>query len=376
MNFGCSSAPSATDSEHAAHASQELLDPSCAPFAASSPHHIVVPDEETLQDQLESAGPGTMIQLVSGRTYRGHFILFERNGTQEMPITICGNARIYGNGALEGDGDDNKLHGLYVLRSKHFVISGIEVAHAEVGVHLKGSSSGLLSNIKVHDIGGPGVHFGQSSSTNVIENSLIYDTGLEYPENGEGIYVGNAYENWPNCTSGPECYGGKLRDQSNCNRIVRNKIGPGVRSEAIDIKEGPIGTYVEQNYMIGGISEEVVLVRGAYNFFLENTIEGSREHGVHNFEASLPFVHDFCKSNGFSRNNIRLDHTGYGFRTVDCEGSMIPNDGRGKNQVVDISGDTATVKFSSPDPTSDVPEPFYWVPANTPGCLPVSWDSP
>jgi hypothetical protein len=58
-----------------------------------------------------------------------------------------------------------------------------------------GVSNTLVNNLKVTGVGHEGIHFQYTSSDNVVQNSEITDTGLEYAGYGEGIYFGSAYSN-------------------------------------------------------------------------------------------------------------------------------------------------------------------------------------
>ena len=68
----------------------------------------------------------------------------------------------------------------------------------------------------------------------LLDNCYIYDTGLYTPDYGEGIYVGSAKNHWD-----------EFEVKGEYNIIHNCLIGPDVRAESIDIKEGTLGTVVE-----------------------------------------------------------------------------------------------------------------------------------
>jgi len=51
---------------------------------------------------------------------------------------------------------------------------------------------------------------------------------------------GSARSNWGDYTNGKE-------DRSNRNKVLKNKFGPGITAEAIDVKEGTEDGLIEDN---------------------------------------------------------------------------------------------------------------------------------
>jgi hypothetical protein len=102
----------------------------------------------------------------------------------------------------------------------------------------------IIDNVEVYHIGEEAIHYRDGSSFNTLQNSNIYDTGTVNPQYGEGVYVGSDVGKW-----------GSFAKETDHNVIKNNVIGPNVRAESIDIKEGATGTIVEGNTFDGtGIS--------------------------------------------------------------------------------------------------------------------------
>ncbi len=94
----------------------------------------------------------------------------------------------------------------------------------------------VIDSVTVHDLDMEGVHFHKSSRDGVLKNSRIYDTGQNGRGMGEGVYVGTAND---------------LTDRSDNAQILNNTIGPDVRGENVDIKEGTTGARIIGNTFDG-----------------------------------------------------------------------------------------------------------------------------
>jgi hypothetical protein len=194
-----------------------------------------------LTDALADAEPGDTIELTPG-DYAGRFAA-TRSGTAEQPITLTGPR-----GAVLSN--DNG-YGLHLDGADHWNLVGFTVADSAKGIVLDESDHVTIDGVEVYNTGAEAVHFRAASSDNVIENSVIHDTGLEQPQYGEAIYIGSAVNHWDDFGEN----GGQGPDRSDRNEALNNTIGPDVTAEHVDIKEGTEGGVVSGNTFDGdGIS--------------------------------------------------------------------------------------------------------------------------
>jgi hypothetical protein len=200
---------------------------------ASALRHVRVSTSTQLKGALSAARPGDEIDLAD-RTYAGSFSS-TRSGTATHPIALVG-----GRGAvLTNPGG----HGFYV-RGTYWRIIGFSVVNANIGVLIDLTHGTVVSGLSVSRIGSEGIHLRDNSTDSVVEYCTVHDTGLTYPQYGEGIYVGTAITNW-------HLYSGGKPDRSDRNRIVHNHVGPNVAAESVDIKEGTTGGVVADNMFDG-----------------------------------------------------------------------------------------------------------------------------
>ncbi|AEW93494.1 MULTISPECIES: right-handed parallel beta-helix repeat-containing protein [Streptomycetaceae] len=200
--------------------------------AAPAPHATVtVSTASQLKSALAAAEPGDTIQLADA-VYPGNFTA-TTPGTAAAPITLTGSSRA----VLTASGG----YGLHLDGASYWQVHGITVTGGQKGIVLDSATHVTLDSVTVHGLQMEGVHFRRSSGDGVIENSRIYDTGRDRPGYGEGVYVGTA---------------GDLTDRSDQVRILDNTIGPAVRAENVDIKEGTTGGLIAGNSFDGsGLSD-------------------------------------------------------------------------------------------------------------------------
>ncbi|WP_151633588.1 NosD domain-containing protein [Noviherbaspirillum aerium] len=218
---------------------------------------VEVRNSEELKDAMANAESGTKIRLADG-VYEGNFSLKGKSG-----VTIEGSK----DAVIKG-GDDG--YALHLDDSNNNTLSGFTVSGGQKGIMLDKSSDNVLDGLTVKDTGQEGIHFRENSSRNLLQNSLIDNTGLKDPGFGEGVYIGSDPKNLAN-------------DQSNDNMIVNNVFGPNVRAENIDVKEGTSGGIILNNIFNGsGLSGEhyadsvVDIKSGTSGYIIDNnpTIAG------------------------------------------------------------------------------------------------------
>lgn len=246
---------------------------------------VIVYDSSSLHRALRLAKPGDDIVLYPG-SYRGiktespngrwHYFYSHRSGTASSPITVRSYSRndlqvLYGDSV-------NSAGYVFYLTGNHWRIRDLKFHTGQKGIMLDSASRNILDNVAVYNVRDEGVHFRQSSSSNILRNCLIYNTGRLKPGFGEAVYVGTHN-------------GDKLRDHSNNNRIGGCQFGPGVTAEAIDIKAGTVNTIVEYNVMngrdISGVNyaDSFIDIKGDRVFVRHNRMHwlGNKriDHGIH-----------------------------------------------------------------------------------------------
>lgn len=210
----------------------------CAPAAAAptatagpagpAARTVPVSTASQLKAALAAAAPGDTIRLADG-TYTGNF----KATTAARPdarITLTGSPAAV---LRTGTGGGNALH---LDGAAHWTVHGITLTHAQKGIMIDAAPGVVVDSVTVHGLTMEGVHFRRSSSDGLIRGSRIYDTGRDGRGMGEGVYVGTA---------------NTLTDRSDRVRILDNTIGPWVRGEAVDLKEGTTGGRVAGNTFDG-----------------------------------------------------------------------------------------------------------------------------
>jgi hypothetical protein len=243
-----------------------------------------------------------------------------RSGTPRHPIRMTGPA----SAVLQG----GPGYGFHLVAS-HWRLDGFTVTRSIKGVVLDGANDNVLTNLTVYDIRDEGVHFRSFSSDNTVERSWIYNTGITYvafdgttqtgqPGFGEGVYLGSAVSNWGRFSAGGP-------DTCDRNRVLRNRIGPNIAAEGVDIKEGTTGGVIRSNSFDGaGISgqnsgDSVIDAKGSGYLIEKNAVantthtavlkDGFQTHRISNAGTPIP---GSGNDNVFQGNTIDLESTGFG----------------------------------------------------------------
>ncbi|MEC3980635.1 hypothetical protein [Amycolatopsis sp. H20-H5] len=286
-----------------------------------------------LNSALASATPGTIIQLAANTTFTGNFKA-AKSGTASGRITLQGPR----SAVLKASGGRT-----LELTGGYWTLNGFTITGGQKGLMATGVKNTLVDGIKVTGVGHEGIHFQYTSSDNVVQNSEVTDTGNEYAGYGEGIYFGSANSNWP----------GGTPDHSDRNKALNNKIGPNVRAESIDIKEGTTGGELRGNTFDGTgqagehFADSWVDIKGNGYLIADN-------------KASKVFVHDatyggfelHVQLDGWGRNNTFSGNTAdvqssyaYGFYLAKprlgnkvCASNTVTNAGKGFANVAKTAG--------------------------------------
>ncbi|MFF2536861.1 right-handed parallel beta-helix repeat-containing protein [Streptomyces cyaneofuscatus] len=179
-----------------------------------------------LKSALTTVSPGDTIRLADG-TYTGNFKA-TRPGTAGARIILTGSSRA----VLTAGGG----YGLHLNGASYWTVHGVTIKGGQKGIMADTANEVVIDSVTVHDLYMEGVHFRKSSRDGVLKNSRIYDTGQNGRGMGEGVYVGTAND---------------LSDRSDNAQILNNTIGPDVRGENVDIKEGTTGARIIGNTFDG-----------------------------------------------------------------------------------------------------------------------------
>ena len=252
-----------------------------------------------LHHALAFATAGTEVRLADG-VYKGTFEL-RRSGTGTHPIVVCGTSR-----AVIDAVSITRGVGLRILDANHVAVRGISLRHGQKALEVDGSTGAVLDHLAIHATGMEGVVIRRQSSGVVLSNSRVWNTGLDAAEYGEAVYIGTAKNNW--CDTTP-C----TVDRTDGTRVIGNILGPEVRAEEIDVKEGTSSGTISHNTFDGrGMirANSWVDVKGNSWSVTYNTGRYSRRDG---FDDSCAVV-GWGNGNLFAKNVADVYSTGYGFR--------------------------------------------------------------
>jgi len=297
---------------------------------------VYVTNASQLTAALADARAGDTI-VMAATTYAGRFVA-TANGTSASPITLQGPVTAVLDGGSNGTG-----YGFHLNGADYWRLVGFTVRNSKKGIVLDNAVRCALDTLTVRDIGEEAVHFRTFSSDNTIQNSTITNTGLVTPGFGEGVYIGSAESNWGTYTGGQP-------DRCDRNQVLNNHIGPNVRAETIDVKEGTTGGLVQGNTL------DATGLSGA-NFadswmdMKGNDYVIAGNHGINpggntqikdGFQTHIK-VSIWGNDNRFSGNTADVRGPGYGFwidpqtsNTV-CNDNTVTNAGSGYANVAAVA---------------------------------------
>lgn len=274
---------------------------------------IPVRTQAELMAALRAALPGDEIRLADG-VYSGG-VSITRPGLADHPITLLGSRR-----AVIDAGSLNRT--AVALYTDYWIIRGISATNGLFGVYLKGGNHNLLDSIEVSRIGQEGVTFASFSSDNIVRNSYIHDTGLSVAEWGEGVYIGTWAGNWKAVTGG-------RADQSDRNQVLNNVIGPNVRAELVDVKEGTTGGRVQGNRFNGAGMVQSKFWVDSWMEIKGNDYEILDNQGTNAINDGfqvLSVIPGWGNGNVFRRNVADVQGPGFGIRIDGGAGNLVACD--------------------------------------------------
>jgi parallel beta-helix repeat protein len=272
---------------------EELLSEQEQLWGVTHQRLVTVTNSAELLTALQNAQPGDFIYLQDG-IYTGAFEATV-SGRDSAPIVLYGTRNaILERTSIQAD------YGFW-LKADYWILSGFTVRRASKGIMLDNANHNILNQLEVYFIGDEAIHFRTFSSHNILQNSWVHDTGLERPRFGEAVYIGTAYTNWSRYTDGKT-------DTSDHNQIINNLLGPDIAAETVDIKEGTIGSIVQNNTFITTntfVLNAWVNVKGNQSLVSNN--QGSYLVGSP-FEQAV-VVNQVLE--GWGQNNIIFNNTTY-----------------------------------------------------------------
>jgi hypothetical protein len=238
--------------------------PSVGCSLAVSTRLINVSTVSQLTSAVAAALPGDKIVLASGTYNLTAKLTVSRSGTIAQPIQLVGPR----SAILDFGGSSNFR--FLDQRADWWIFAGFTHTRSFFGPTLTDADHNILCDLLVEHTGQEGVTIQGSSSFNTLQDSTIREIGETAWYYGEGIYIGS---------------GSTSNHPANFNRILRNRLGPNVRADHLDVKGGTTGNLVEGNVSDatgfrytngsdsgGQVTSALYSAQGLNASFLNNTI--------------------------------------------------------------------------------------------------------
>ncbi len=251
-----------------------LLMLACAGTATAATFNVN--NADSLQAALASVTAGDEIVLAAGATIQytngaidTAYFFSGANGTASRPITIR-SASSTNLAEIRGNDVTSKI--LLRITGDYWVVKDLEFTNGQKGIVFDNSNYSKAINVVINNVGMEAIHVRDGSDHVLIDNAWIYNTGVFNPQFGEGIYIGSDRSVWGNYDSAVNY------------TVVRNSnLGPNIRAEAFDIKEGTAETIIEKNTIYGtGISsaafeDSFIDLKGTRTYVRYNTFNQGNE---------------------------------------------------------------------------------------------------
>jgi hypothetical protein len=226
---------------------------------------VPVHDSAGLTAALAAAAPGQVIELADGH-YAGHFAL-ARPGRPGDPITLRGSRKAVLDGAAAPPGDTLRLTG-----ADYWQVVGFTVTGGQRGIVVERTAHTVLSGLDVGHTGAEAVRMQAGSSHDVLQNSVVHDTGSTSPAAGAGLAVGSARADWPALCEGDP-------DRTDRDAALANTFRH-TSAANIDVREESRGGLIAGNAFDGsglaaGGGGAVLELRGVGYRVLDNVTSGA-----------------------------------------------------------------------------------------------------
>jgi len=192
-----------------------------------------------IRSAMASASAGDEIVIAAG-TYTATNVAVSgssayyygaANGTASNPIVIR-SASSSNPATLSGD-DNSSLTVLRIV-GNYWIVRDLKITNGQKGLIFDNANHCQVIDCEIYGVGFEALHVRDGSDYTLIDGCYIHDAGEVNAGFGEGIYIGTDKGSWSSY------------DKEVFYTTVKNcTIGPNVRAEAFDIKEGTAETVVE-----------------------------------------------------------------------------------------------------------------------------------
>lgn len=258
-----------------------------------------------IQTALSSVVAGDEIVIAAG-TYvsstatNASWFYASADGTEANPITIrsaSSSDKAHLQGTSHSSGTVLRIEGDY------WIVEDLEISTGLKGLVFDNSNYSQAINCDIHTVGNEAVHVRDGSDYVTIDGCNIYNTGNVNEGYGEGIYIGTDKGSW----SSYDPY-------VNYTTVKNCMIGPNVRAEPLDIKEGTQETTVEYNTIDGtGISgsnyaDSFIDLKGVRTYVRYNTFnQNSNSTITKGIAAIYRSVEISCYEHAIHNNVFNMD---------------------------------------------------------------------
>ncbi len=240
---------------------------------------FVVNSQQDLKDALINVKAGDEIIITAGETIQytngainSACFYSGVDGTASTPITI--RSSVPGQKAtIRGGQVTSKA--VMIIEGNYWIFRDITITNGKKGLVFDNSNYSKVFDCEFHHTGNEALHVRDGSDHTLIENCKFYDTGVDRGQFGEALYIGSDRGAW-----------GTYDKDVDFTTVRGCTIGPDVRAEHFDIKEGTTETIVENCIMDGkGISldayeDSFIDLKGVRTIIRNNTFNRNGEENV------------------------------------------------------------------------------------------------
>ena len=182
------------------------------------------------------------------------------SGTKENPIVLVGKdpanpPDIFGKSVKSN-------YGIHVT-GDYVILKNLKIHNFSKGVVFDNSIGSILEDCEVYHTGGEIIHVRDSSQNVTLNRNLIYGSGYDNPQYGEGIYIGTYHTGWASSQQSDKNagYWGSAASQHRYSgydwRVDKTQITCNVvkatTAENVDVKEGTTSSLIQGNMLVGDL---------------------------------------------------------------------------------------------------------------------------
>lgn len=213
-------------------------------------------------------------------------------------IGPAGRTAVFNRGAVASG------YALSMDKANYVQLENLKFTGGQKGIMFDETNFSRVINCDIGNVGHEAVHWRNNSSDNLIQGSVVHDTGLDNTDYGEGVYFGQSNTNWDAATSRT----GGAADRSDRNQAIGNTL-TNITAECFDIKEGTTGGVVRGNTMSGSAvagtnsADSYIDVKGNDYLIEGNTATGPSASIVHAFSTHILYA-GYGNGNVFKNNTV------------------------------------------------------------------------